>query len=204
MKLRILILCALAALAGCHRDSDGALLPRALLPSKPAARPKTPAAPVGGPTAQEQTATMVEAATEGKSQAPVNLKFDLEERPVPGRPLQIAIALLPRIPAGPVTVEVTGTEGLELAPGQSPIEFPQVDADQVYRHNVKVTPTAEGVYLLTFNVSLQHEQVADTRLFSVPIIVTGAAEGAAAATGGSAAPAQHPVAAAQQPKGVTP
>src|SRR5579862_2541186 len=125
MKLRLLILCALAALSACHRDSSTAPV------AKSSARVKAPVAPAQGPTAQEQTATMVEAATQGKSQAPVTLKFDLLERPVQGQPLEIAIALLPQIPASPLTVEVTRADGLQLAAGESPIDFPEVEAEQV-------------------------------------------------------------------------
>jgi len=203
MKLRVLILCTVAALGACHRDSTQTSTVAKLMAhvkAPPAAAP----APAPGPTAQEQTATMVEAATQGKSLAPVALKFDLSQRPVQGQPLELAIALMPQIAAGPATIEVSGAEGLKLADGASPIEFPEVEAEQVYRHSIKLTPIAEGVHMLTLNVSLKHDQIADTRVFSVPLIV--AAPGAAAPAPqaeGVAAPQQHAVAATQQPKGAT-
>src|SRR5580698_722466 len=90
MKLRILILCGLATLAACHRDSGTAPAVKA------AARVKAPAAPAPGPTAREQTASMVEAATVGKSQVPVSVKFEVQQQPVLGQPLEIGIALLPQ------------------------------------------------------------------------------------------------------------
>jgi hypothetical protein len=46
-----------------------------------------------------------------------------------------------------------------------------VEPAQVYRHRIKVTPAAEGVYLVTLSVNLKHDQMADSRVFSVPIIV---------------------------------
>jgi hypothetical protein len=205
MKLRVFVLCAMAALSACHRDST-----QTSPVAKLTARVKAPVAPAPGPTAQEQTATMVEAATQGKSQAPVTLKFDLPERPVQGRPLEIAIALLPQIPASPATIEVSGADGLKLADGESPIEFSEVEAAQVYRHNIKLTPTAEGVYMLALNVSLKHDQITDSRIFCVPLIVAAPSNtapapqaGGAPQGGGGAAP-QQSVAAAQQPKGATP
>jgi hypothetical protein len=197
MKLRFFIFCVLAALAGCHRDSSTASAVRS------PAHLKAPVAPPPGPTAQAQTAAMVEAATQGKSQVPVSLKFDLLQRPVQGQPLDIAIALLPQIPAGPATIEVTASDGLQLGAGENQIEFAEVEAEQVYRHNVKLTPTAEGVFLLTLNVSLKHDQVTDSRVFSVPIIVVSSAEALAQPPGSPAAP-PPPSAATQHPKGASP
>jgi hypothetical protein len=44
---------------------------------------------------------MVEAVVQGKAQAPIELKFDLLERPVQGQPFEVAIALLPQTALGP-------------------------------------------------------------------------------------------------------
>src|SRR5580698_8767049 len=117
MKLRILTLCALATLTACHRNSGTTPVARA------GAHAKAPAAPPAGPSAREQTAAMVEAATVGKSQVPVSLKFEVLQRPVQGQPFEIAIALLPHIPAHPATIEVTGSEALQIGAGENRIEF---------------------------------------------------------------------------------
>lgn len=157
-----------AAIAGCHRDSGEA--------PAPAAAPKVRAAAAAarGPSQQEMTAGMVEAATQGKSQAPVTVKFELLQRPVQSQPLEIAIAVLPQSPAGPATVDVSASDGLQLAAGDNQFEFPSVEPGQVYRHTIKLTPNAEGVYLVTLSVSLKHDQMADSRIFSLPIIVASA------------------------------
>jgi hypothetical protein len=167
MKLRILVLCAIAATAACQRESDDAKSPVRTV------HPKPTVAVQRGPTVEELTAGMVEAATQGKSQAPVGLKFEILRRPVQGEPLEIAIALLPGEPAEPATVEVTGSDGLQLSEAQQKFEFPSVEPTQVYRRNIRLTPTAEGVYLLTLTVSLAHDQLSDTRVFSLPLIVEG-------------------------------
>jgi hypothetical protein len=173
MNLRVFTLCAVgvtavASNAGCHRDSGN------VVAAKPSAKVRAPAAAPHGPTPQEMTSGMVEAATQGKSQAPVTVKFDLLQRPVEGQPLEIAIALLPQSAANPAIVDVTASEGLHVAAGDDQFEFPSVEPAQVYRHNIKVTPSAEGVYLVTLNVSLKHDQMADSRVFSLPIIVAAA------------------------------
>jgi len=169
---RILLLCAVAALAACHGDSGQSAA------GKPAVRAHGPVAPKRGPTPDELTVGMVEAVTQGKSQVPVGLKFDVLQRPAMGKALEIAVALMPQISAGQATIQVTGSDGLEVAPDQGQIDIASVEAAQVYRHTVSVTPTAEGVLFLGFAVTLNHDEIAESRTFSIPIIV-GPAEGVA-------------------------
>lgn len=177
MKLTTFTLCALALAAGCQRESGDAQHP------SPAVRKNASVAVQRGPTVEELTAGMVEAATQGKSQAPVGLKFDLLQRPVQGEPLEIDVALLPGEPADPATVEVSGPQSLEVSAAESKFEFASVEPAQVYRRSIRLTPAAEGVFLLTLTVNLMHDQLADTRVFSVPIIVAGHAASAPASSG---------------------
>jgi hypothetical protein len=132
---------------------------------------------------EELTAGMVEATTQGKSQAPVGLKFDVLKKPVQGEPLEIAIALLPREPAGPATVEVSGPDSLQVPAGENRFEFASVEPEQVYRRSIRLTPTAEGVFLVTLTVNLKHDQLADTRVFTLPVIVGATARSAPASSG---------------------
>jgi hypothetical protein len=162
---RVLILCAVAAAGACHRD-DGTPPP-----PKPAPRISVPVVAKQGPSAQDLTAGMVEAASQGKSQLPVQLKFDLEERPTLGQALEINIAVLPQIDASPAGISVLGGDGFTVAPGANQIELPAVEAGQVYRQSVKVTPTADGVLLVNLSVSLKHDEMTESRAFSIPLIV---------------------------------
>jgi hypothetical protein len=183
MKLRVIILVAIAGLAACHRHPGNA--PAA--PAKPQAGVQA-VAPNQGSNPQQSTAGMVEAVVQGKAQAPIQLKFDLLERPVQGQPFEVAIALLPQTAARSASVAVTGSDGLKIDAGD--FEFAAIEAAQVYRHNIKVTPTTEGFYLLTLSVSLLHDQTSDSSVFSVPILVgSGGATGPAPPGGG---PGAHP------------
>src|SRR5271168_3245886 len=97
--LRLLLLCTLAAVAACHRDSSA--------PAAPVSAPRvTPAVAKKGPGADQLTAGMVEAASQGKSQLPVRLKFQLAQRPTLGQPLDIDIAVMPQIDASPAAIQV--------------------------------------------------------------------------------------------------
>jgi hypothetical protein len=119
---------------------------------------------------------MVEAVTVGKSTVPVAVKFDFAGRPIVGQPLDVSIAVLPRIEADPAVLAVDESAGWQLAPGSESISIPAVQPGQVYRETVKVTPTADGVQLLSLRVSLKHDEVSETRTFSVPVIVAPAAD----------------------------
>ena len=163
-RVKLLLLCTLAAAGACHRDSE---------PPPPAPPPKvTVPVPVKqGPSAEMLTVGMVEAASQGKSQLPVKLKFELQERPTLGHLLAIDIAVLPQIDGKPAGIQVAGGDGLTLVPGTNEIELPAVEAGQVYRQSVKVTPTADGVLVLNLTVSLKHDDMTESRAFSIPLIV---------------------------------
>jgi hypothetical protein len=162
---RIILLCAVAATGACHGDSSGTPPPVAA-----AARASVPVATKKGPSVGELTAGMVDAAAQGKSSLAVALKFDLQQRPVLGQPLDINIAVVPQIDAGAAQVQIAG-DGFTLASGANSIDLPPVEAGQVYRETVKVTPSAEGVLVLGLTVSLKHDEITESRSFSIPVIV---------------------------------
>jgi len=183
-KGRTLALLCTVLLAACHGDSSDAPLT--------SATPQFKKAPVAksGPTPEEQTVGMVEAATVGKSTVPVAVKFDLGSTPVLGQPLDIAVAIMPQISAESVSLQSTGSDGLRVTPDNAPIAFPSVEPIQVYRHTVNLVPSAEGVQLLGLSVALQHDDITETRTFAIPIIVASAST-APAAPPAAAAPAKH-------------
>jgi len=167
---RVLLLCAAVAVAvavaACNRDSGSTPAVNAV----PHIKPKAPVAPQAGATAAEQTAGMVQAASQGKSTVPVELKFDISQRPKVGQPLDINLALIAQIEASPATIRVDGADDVSVASGASQFDIPSAEAGEVYRETVNVTPNAEGVVVLGVTVSLKHDDVVDQRVFSIPII----------------------------------
>jgi hypothetical protein len=160
------VICWYGCLAACSHDAS----------PPPAGAPtthfkKAPASARKGPSAEELTAGMAAAPTLAKSPLPADLKFELAARPQKGQVLEIDLALVPQIAGGPATVQVSGSEGLDAAQGESRFEVPEVEAGEVYRHTLHMTPTAEGVLLVNITVSLKHDEVSDSQVFSVPIIV---------------------------------
>jgi hypothetical protein len=163
--IRVLLVCAVAATAGCNKDSSSA--PAASAVTR--IQPRTPAVRRGA-TAAEQTVGMVQASTLGKSQVPVELKFDLGQRPKVGQSLEVNLALIAQISASPATIQVRGADDVSVAAGTNQFEIPAEEAGEVYRHTVNVTPNAEGVVLLGVTVQLKHDELLDKREFSIPII----------------------------------
>ena len=165
-SIQVLLMCAVAALSACNRDSSPAPPGNAATQVKP----KAPAVVKTGPTAAEQTAGMVQAVAQGKSQAPVELKFDLGNRPKVGQALQINLAPIPQIPASPASIQVNGADGITVDAGANQFDIPAAEAGEVYRETVSVTPNAEGVLLVGVTVSLKHDEITDSKAFSIPII----------------------------------
>ena len=164
--VRVLVICmAAAAVSACHRDSD------APVTATPISHIRVPPPVKRGPTAEELTVGMVEATTTGKSQLPVALKFDLPQRPAVGQALNINVAVIPQIAAGSGNIEVMGGDGLTVDPQSLHVDMSAVEAGQVYRQNVKVTPTTEGVLLLSLTVSLKRDESNESRAFFIPLIV---------------------------------
>jgi hypothetical protein len=162
---RFLVLCALAAVVACHKDSGSEA------PPKGAPHVAAPALAKKGPSAEQQTAGMAEAPSQGKSQLAVKLKFAIEQRPALGQPVEITVAVMPQIDGNSASIQVAGGDGLTVGPEANKIDLPAVEAGQVYRQSIKVTPTAEGLLLLGLTVSLKHDEAAESRAFSIPLIV---------------------------------
>jgi hypothetical protein len=87
-----------------------------------------------------------------------------------GQLLEINLALIPQIAAGSVTLQASGADDLTVAPGAGQFEIPAVEAGEVYRQTLKVTPNADGVSIIGVTVSLKNDTGAEQRVFSIPII----------------------------------
>jgi hypothetical protein len=152
-------------LTACGRDPN---------PPDDAVRPaprKAQSAPKRGPTVESQTAGMVTAVTLGKSTVPIDLKFALENRPALARPLAIEFALLPKIAADLVTLQTVDPDGFDLPDGGGQFEMPEVVPGVAYPGSLTVTPSKRGIVVVNLNLSVKHDEIVETRSFSVPILV---------------------------------
>jgi hypothetical protein len=161
----LLPLCAAVLSTGCDGDSAPQQTPMHF--------EKKARAVKQGPTPEELTAGMIEAVTVGKSTVPVGLKFEVPSRPVVGQPVPIVIAVMPQV-VGSATLRVSGSEGLNFPSDGNDVDMAAIDPAQAYKVVIPTTPTAEGVQLMGVNLTLTHDEVTETRTFSVPLIVAAA------------------------------
>jgi len=113
---------------------------------------------------------MANAVVTGKTSAPVDLKYDVLAKPDVGKPFEIELALLPRLAADALEVEVTGIPGLTVVSGGA-TRFEGVAGGS--RHVVKalVQADAPGIYYANVVVKMVTQVQTEARTFSVPVVV---------------------------------
>ena len=153
-----------SVLAGCGRESQTDS-------SQAGGKP----APTVSARSAEGDATlkrMVSGVSASKDQALVDLKFELKARPQIGQPLDIEIALLPKVGADNMQVTYIAAEALQVQPVKVPAEYRNVQAGNIYRHQVSVVPKDSGVYYLSAVVMIDSRETGSlTRTFAIPVLV---------------------------------
>jgi len=127
----------------------------------------------------------------GKTAAAVDLKYDVLAKPDVGQPFEVELALLPRVAADALEVEVTGMPGLTIVSGGA-LKFDAVTAGSRHAAKVLVRADAPGLYYANVIVRLVSKVQTDMRTFSVPVVVGSvpAAEKAEPAKDASGEPVQ--------------
>lgn len=162
---RILALVALSALLAACGGGDEQVA------AKPPAAPAAEGAAGGAPSAESpEDKRMANAVVTGKTSAPVNLKFDILSKPDVGTPFEIELALLPRLAADTLDVEVAGIPGLTVVSGGTH-RFEKVLAGD--RHVAKVLVQADqpGIYYVNVVARMITQVQTEARTFSVPVVV---------------------------------
>lgn len=158
------MLASMVALAACGGDKQPDAAAQAAKIAASAAK-QHPA------SAAEQIATMVQAPTSGKATAPIQLRYELAQRPVAGQTTELSLALLASVAAQSVTLHFGDSPGL-VFPDPADLSFGAVVPDTVYRQAVKLSAPAEGVYFIAATATITHDSTVETRSYSIPIIVS--------------------------------
>jgi len=116
--------------------------------------------------------TLVSAVASGKNATlPVQVKFDLKQRPDVGQPVEINLVIVPM--SGSVeriSGKVQGDDGLELVDGA---DIPPSDrpAEGVpIEHTIKVRPQRDGIFTFSAVVTVSAGTQSGTETYSMPVI----------------------------------
>jgi hypothetical protein len=163
---RLLAVVALTAvLAACNRGGDEQAAATA------ASAGTGTAADAAAPAAESpDDKRMANAVATGKVGAAVDLKYDVLAKPDVGQPFEVELALLPRLAADALEVEVTGIPGLTVVSGGT-TRFEGVTAGERYVAKVLVQADAPGIYYANVVAKTITQVLTEARTFSVPLVV---------------------------------
>ncbi|MBV8876448.1 MAG: hypothetical protein JO158_01970 [Gammaproteobacteria bacterium] len=179
-----LILAAAAILAGCGSHSSG---------GAPAGSAARSVAKKSANPSDQLSHNMVSAVASSKpSTAPVQVKFELRNRPDVGQPVDLDLAIVPMSGSvDRVSGKVEGEDGLELIEGADipPSERPTEGVP--IRHAVKVLPKHEGIFTVRAALKVDSAGVSATESYTIPLIAgTASAESPGSPAPASAAPSR--------------
>jgi hypothetical protein len=158
----LLLSVAVAALcAGCGWRSSGDAKPAA---PKPAAKTVT--------ATDELLRSMVGAVAANKpSTVPIQVKFELRDRPRVGEPAEVELAIVPMSASvDRVLGKVVGEEGLEVIDGAqiAPTDHPVEGAP--IRQSVKVLAKQAGIFTVHALVTVEAGSDTSTETYAIPLI----------------------------------
>lgn len=160
-----LVLLACAVMTGCGSKDE----PAAATPAATASTPP-PAAPVVTPEQAAKDARMAKAVVNGKATAPVDLHYDILSKPDVGQPFEVELALRPRVAAETLDVQIGDSIGLVID-GERTARFTAVEAGQDYSFKVQALGAAAGVYYISITATISSKVQAETRSFSIPVVI---------------------------------
>lgn len=167
-RLLAATLVPLVLLAGCGGEDAPAA-------SATAAAPAVLVDEAAAAKVAEATQGMVAGVAVGKPSAPVDVKFELNDRPEPGTPFKVRVAVLPQVAAASLTVEVTGSDGLVLLDPVGPVQLDKVTGGSLQEVTVTAQAGVAGGYVLNVAATLNDGTGGQTRAMAFPLLVGGQA-----------------------------
>jgi hypothetical protein len=151
-----------AVVAGCGGKEESAAV-------EPVTRPATDDTAGQPGVAATQAPRMANAVATGAGAA-VDLQYELAPRPEVGQPFEIELSLIPGVPADTLDVQLNATSGLRVTSTET-IRFEGVQAGERYASKAMVIGDAPGLYYVGLVVRMATQVQADTRTFSIPVVI---------------------------------
>lgn len=171
MRTVALALLAGTLVAGCGNKDEQAA-------SAPAAAP-APAAPAAATAAEvAKDARMASAVADGKTTAPVDLRYDVLTKPDVGQAFEVEMEFKPRVSADALDVEIGDSPGLTID-GERVARFPDVVAGQGYSFKVQARGDTAGLYYISVIAKVSSKVQTEVRAFTIPVVIGTPAAAAA-------------------------
>jgi hypothetical protein len=113
---------------------------------------------------------MAQAVADGKTTAPVDMKYDVLSKPVVGQPFEVELAFEPRLPADTLDVEVTEAPGLVLV-GEKTARFTLVETGRSYTTRVLVKGDQPGLYYVGVVAKMSTQVQTESKAFALPVVI---------------------------------
>jgi hypothetical protein len=155
---------ALVTACGGAKDEDAAAAKAEQPKSTKTAAATTPA------SADEKHSRLASAVVDGKTTAPVDMKYDVLARPELGQPFEIEMTFSTRLPADKLETEVTEAPGLTIV-GEKTATFSPVDGGQSYSNKVLVKGDNPGLYYIGVIAKMSTKVQSETRAFAIPVVI---------------------------------
>ena len=114
---------------------------------------------------------MVAAVSATKGGLPVEVKFELHERPQVGQPVDIDIALRPVAPSlERVQAIFHAGDGLDVVSGGETASIERPQEGVPIHHTIRILPKQDGIFVVSCVVSVDSANESLSRTFSIPLI----------------------------------
>lgn len=142
----------------------------AVTPAQPTTDAPSPAEPsaVPKPTAANEPSleSMSVATPSAKMSVSVDLRYSFDSAALPGQPVTLHLAAVPRVSGSNLRVSVKEVAGVRLAAG--PLNLQKTNGSDVYRQQVSVTRSIESPTQLRVLVTMDYASGSGFGFFSVP------------------------------------
>jgi hypothetical protein len=146
------------ALSACGSKEES----QVAAPIQPVKREQTP---------DDPTAKMARAVPIGGATAPVNIKYEILNKPIVGKPIEIDLAVIPTQGADSMTVTYAGSSGLTLSTDAAP-PIDVVKTGQAERLKISAQAQQDTVFYVTVTATVYVAGTSSARVFAIPIIVS--------------------------------
>jgi hypothetical protein len=164
MAATALLAAALATACGGGKDEAAAVAKaeKAKVERAAAAAPPT--------SADEKHARLASAVVDGKTTAPVDMKYDVLAKPALGQPFEVEMTFDARLPADRLETEITEAPGLTIV-GEKTASFTPVEGGKSYSSKVLVQGDNPGLYYIGVVAKMSTKVQTESRAFAIPVVI---------------------------------